>query len=167
MLKSVSTQHVLNRIRETRSKEARSGGDHEQWAKGVAADTVLISVTHEVIEMLGKFGFVVAKDVPEEPEPMADLTALTLTGLSDDELFIATIRAIQRAAQGEANGGNEPAYTIAMDHLAESDRRLAAQGHKERCRTGIYSQAYAAATALHSGDRSPRTLTCNCGAVSA
>lgn len=87
--------------------------------------------------------------------------------LTEDELFIATTRAIQRAAQGEADGGDEPSYTIAMDHLAESDRRLVAQGHEQRCRIGVYTQAYEAATALHNNDRTPRTLVCNCGAENA
>lgn len=165
MLKSVSTMHVLNAV-----KEAQARREVPLSRQTQEIDSIAVTLVHSVVEGLLALGFVVAKDVPEESEgtePMVDLTALTLIGLSDDELFVASTRAIQRAAQGEANGGNEPTYTIAMDHLAESDRRLAAQGHKERCRIGIYSQAYAAATALHSGDRTPRTLTCNCGAQNA
>lgn len=95
----------------------------------------------------------------QEPAPVLDLTRLT-----EDELFIDTMRAIQRAAQGEADGGDEPSYNAAMAHLAESNRRLVAQGHAQRCRIGVYQQAYEAVTALHSGDREPRTLVCNCGA---
>jgi hypothetical protein len=162
MLKSVSTMHVLNAV-----KEAQARREVPLSRQTQEIDSIAVTLVHSVVEGLLALGFVVAKDVPEEPEPMADLTALTLTGLSDDELFVATTRAIQRAAQGEANGGDEPTYTIAMDHLAESDRRLAAQGHNKRCRTGIYSQAYAAARLLHSGDRTPRTLACNCGATGA
>lgn len=59
-------------------------------------------------------------------------TEKSLAALTEDELFIATVRVVQRAAQGEANDGDEVSYDIAMQFMAESNRRLIAQGPPEK-----------------------------------
>lgn len=58
MLKSVSVQLVLNRIKDQiRSREVPLSTTKS------AADATVIAVTHNVIEMLNTLGFVIAKEV--------------------------------------------------------------------------------------------------------
>lgn len=90
---------------------------------------------------------------------------MQLTELTDEQLLADATRAIQDAAQGEANGGDNDTYVRAIQFKVESDKRLVAGGHVRRCASSIYSQAYENATARHAG-RPPQTLVCDCGAVS-
>ena len=67
-----------------------------------------------------------------------------------------------RAVVGESRGGDEASYNEAMRYLAESQRRLLADGHTKQCGSGVYSEAFEIALAKHSG-REPRVRACTCG----
>lgn len=91
---------------------------------------------------------------------------MSLGEMTDEQLLREAAKAVQRAARGEANGGDNETYVRAMQFKVESDKRLTAAGHDKRCQSGIYSLAFEQATAQHAG-REPRLLACSCGAVSA
>jgi hypothetical protein len=102
------------------------------------------------VGMIEQLGFVVARQETTD-----------LSRLSDDDLLIGAALAIRLAAQGEANGGDNDTYVRAMQFKVESDKRLVANGHDKRCHSGIYSQAYEAATAAHE-NRQPAEVLCTC-----
>ncbi|BAL87224.1 hypothetical protein AMIS_20040 [Actinoplanes missouriensis 431] len=80
-----------------------------------------------------------------------------MTALTDDDLYAETVTAIRRAAQGEANGGDDASYNHAMDMLAESQRRLINAGHDKWCASGIYDRAFVEASGIS------KDTDCSCG----
>lgn len=106
------------------------------------------------VELLRLVGFVLAREVADDG---------SITRMSDEELLAESVKAIRWAARGEAEGGNDVSYAYAMQLLAESNRRLVADGHRKGCTVGVYAKAYEQVTAHHA-QRPPIPLTCCCGA---
>lgn len=87
-----------------------------------------------------------------------------LSQIADETLLDMCERAIWASVSQPHD--STPEYDRAMEFMAESQRRLVAAGHDERCRRGVYEQAYENATAQLSW-RTPETLTCTCQTVAA
>lgn len=84
--------------------------------------------------------------------------------LTDSDLFTETVKAITRAAYGEAQGGDAASHERAMDLMRESRSRLTAAGHSGNCQDDIYTRAYRQAMADQLGG-TPEPTTCTCGAA--